>query len=176
MKSIRTFPWAKLNHGSAERGASLVEYALGMALIAVVLLSVLQTVTDNAEQSLAGRGDTIGHPADEGGTTSTTTGGGPGGTSTSTSTVPGYAGTIDGICNGSNGNKNECSFTLDPDPSPAIATWSIVPPSGFTGTPPIVTFTEAGGRTIRATVNGVTVQRVVNCSSNGSGKISCDLA
>lgn len=164
---------------TASRGATLVEYALGVGLIAVVIIGAVQAVSDNAEDSLDDRGDTIGHPVYDGVTTTTTGGGGGGGGGgTTPSTTPSYTGSIEGSCNGSNGNKNVCSFTLNPDPTPVVPTWSIDPPTGFTGTPPAVTFIVAGTRSVRANVDGTVVQRVVECTTNGQGanqKVTCNL-
>lgn len=171
--SRRRLPSARCD---AARGATMVEYALGVALIAVVLIGATRAATNDAEDSLGDRGDSIGHPALESATTSTTSGGGGGPSSTTTSTTAGpYSGVVNGSCSGSNGWKNECTFTLSPDPSPVVPTWSLVPPTGYTGAPPAVTFTQVGSRTIRADVNGVVVQRVVSCTTNGSGKITCDV-
>ncbi|MFZ6003844.1 MAG: Flp family type IVb pilin [Actinomycetota bacterium] len=161
------------------RGATLVEYSLGMGLVAVALIGALQFVQGEAEDELGASGGSIGHPAAEG-VTSTTTGGGGGGggatTTTPTTAPPAYTGTIQGDCTGTNGNKNDCVFSLNPDPSPTVPVWDVVPPTGFTGVPPVVTFTAAGSRSIRADVGGVIVQRVVTCSVNGAGKVTCNLA
>lgn len=181
--TIRSLLRRKSSHGGegvlaapGVRGATVVEYALGVGLIAVVLLGTIGAVTNDAGDSLDDRGSGIGHPALEDATTTTTSGGGGGPTTTApTTTVGPYSGTITGNCTGSNGNKNECTFSLDPSPAPVVPTWSMVPPTGYTGTPPVITFTAAGSRTVRADVDGTVVQRVVSCTLNAGGKLSCDL-
>lgn len=163
---------------ASSRGATLVEYALGVGLVAVAVLGALQVLSKDTKDSLATRGDSIGHPVSEGGATTTTTlgGGGGGGGSTTTTTAPGYSGTIGGSCTGSAGNSNNCVFSLSPDPAPTTPTWSLVPATGFVGVLPSVTFIAGGSRTVRADVGGVVVQRIVDCTVNGGGKITCDLA
>lgn len=160
------------------RGATMVEYSLGIGLVALVLVGAISAVTDDAEDSLDDRGNAIGHPASEVGTTTTTSGGGGGPPSSTvpSTTLGAYSGIITGSCTGSSGNKNECMFSLSPSPAPVVPTWSMVPPTGYTGTPPVVTFTAAGDRTIRADVDGVVVQLVVSCMSNGGGKLTCNPA
>lgn len=77
-----------------ERGATLVEYSLIIALVVVVSLGALTTMTDRGEARLAARAGAAGTPSESigalpaggggGGTTGGTTGGGGGTTVTAT--------------------------------------------------------------------------------------------
>lgn len=52
--------WMRARFGSSERGASLVEYALLVALIAVVCIGAVQILGNNANSKLSTVGNSIG--------------------------------------------------------------------------------------------------------------------
>ncbi len=153
------------------RGATLVEYALLIALICVVILGSVSALQDDAGDELQGRGDSIGNPTLEGTTTSTTHGGGPPTTTSPSTTTPGYSGNVEANCPNVSGDTKVCTFSLDPAPDVAtIVTWSIDPPTNTSGGPPpaAVEFLVAGSYSIRAVVDGKTVQAVVVCKKSGT--------
>jgi hypothetical protein len=164
---------------AGDRGATLVEYSLGIALVVVVSLTAIQSVEDNAGDELSDRGGEIGHPSESGGTGGTTGGttGSTGGTTGgSTGGDPVYTGTVEGSCTGGGNDRRNCTFSLSPDPSPTTPTWSILPSTGFTGTLPTITFTSGGSFTVRAQVGTTEVTRIVECTANGNlTKIDCEL-
>lgn len=154
------------------RGATLVEYSLMAGLIAVVLIGAVQAMTDSASDELTDRGGEIGYPSQATGIVTTTTAG-PVVTTTSTSTTSTTIVTysIGTSCTGTGGNSNQCTFTLTPDPGAATVAWSIDPASGYTGTPPVVMFTQKGKRTVQVTVDGVQVDPIeVDCKETGQEK------
>jgi pilus assembly protein Flp/PilA len=51
--------WLRARFGDTERGASLVEYALLVALIAVICIVALQFLGQNASESFQSTGDAI---------------------------------------------------------------------------------------------------------------------
>ena len=51
--------WLRARFGDDERGASLVEYALLVALIAVVCIIAVQVLGDNASESFSSTGSAI---------------------------------------------------------------------------------------------------------------------
>ena len=52
--------WMRARFGDTERGASLVEYALLVALIAVVCIAAIALLGGNASDKLSEVGDSIG--------------------------------------------------------------------------------------------------------------------
>ena len=52
--------WLRARFGDTERGASLVEYALLVALIAVICIIALQFLGQNASESFSETGSAIG--------------------------------------------------------------------------------------------------------------------
>ena len=53
--------WLRARFGDDERGASLVEYALLVALIAVVCIAAVQLLGNNASTKLSSAGSAIGN-------------------------------------------------------------------------------------------------------------------
>ena len=53
--------WLKARFGNTDRGASLVEYALLVALIAVVCIVAVQTLGRNASQQFNSIGTAVGN-------------------------------------------------------------------------------------------------------------------
>ena len=51
--------WLRARFGDTDRGASMVEYALLVALIAVVCIAAIQFLGENAESSFESTGDAI---------------------------------------------------------------------------------------------------------------------
>ena len=159
-----------------DRGATMVEYALGVAFVAVVLVSVINYTQSGASQKLSSKGNSIGAPAVETGaplpstTTSTTIVPPP---ATTTTTAPPYSGAITKTCQ-KGGNKNLCEFTLNPPPTAgAVVVWTIEPTGvGYTSTTSAdgftfdVSFDTEGDRTIKATVDGAVVSPAMSVSCN----------
>ena len=56
--------WLRARFGDSERGASLVEYALLVALIAVVCIAAIQILGDNAKSTFSEVGSKIGDAGD----------------------------------------------------------------------------------------------------------------
>ena len=54
--------WARARFGDTERGASLVEYALLLALIAVICIVALQFLGDKASENFDSIGDSLDNP------------------------------------------------------------------------------------------------------------------
>lgn len=79
--------------GRADRGATMVEYALGVALLVVACLGAISFLEDESRDSLDESSDLAGNPdgleaGSPGGSTGGTTGGDTGGTTTDGSTDP----------------------------------------------------------------------------------------
>lgn len=167
----------RCNSVRPDRGAALVEYALGVSLIVLGLVGGLQYVQSGAESKLSDRGNAIGHPSEVPATTTTVKPGGGTSTTSTTSTTAPFSVMTMGTCNG-NPSRNACTFTLDPPPDPAaIVEWKIDPPTGVVGTlPGPVTLTSPGSYTVQATVNDVqTSPLVITCVTKGTGgNIDCD--
>jgi pilus assembly protein Flp/PilA len=53
-------PYLRATFGKSERGAALVEYALLVALIAVVCIAAIQVLGDNADSTFSNVGSEIG--------------------------------------------------------------------------------------------------------------------
>lgn len=163
------------------RGATLVEYALGIALVAVVSVTAVEALQDDATDKLDSRGQSIGHPDESAVSTTSTTSSGGGSSTTSTSTTaPAYNPSFEVTCSGASGQRNECLFSLDPEP-PSVPVWSIVPASGFdnavqTGNDFSVRFTSAGTFSVRAAVDGFEYIHTIDCTQNNSGNIRCESA
>ncbi|MDX6496285.1 MAG: hypothetical protein QOE17_2271, partial [Gaiellales bacterium] len=158
------------------RGTTLVEYALGVALIAIVLIVSINFTQGKAKSELVSKGGSIGHPTIEGAaaSTTTTTTTTPPTSTTATTAPPAYSGSIGKQCQNGKGSDT-CAFSLNPPPDPAFTiVWSIQPATGYSpttlpGDPSItVRFNTQGTRTIQATVNGVAVSPAitVDCDKN----------
>lgn len=150
------------DHGH-ERAATLVEYALGLALLAVAMLSGIDVLQRESGDRFKAAAPALGDPGEAAGPPSTS----PSTTSPpSTVAPPTYSGTIDGVC-----VLNTCTFLLNPLPL-ALPTWSVSPSgsgSGVTGVPPAaVVFTKQGSFTVTANVDGTTVTRSVSCTKDKS--------
>ncbi len=52
--------WLRARFADSERGASLVEYALLVALIAVVCIVAIRVIGDNASESFSSTGEELG--------------------------------------------------------------------------------------------------------------------
>lgn len=52
--------WMRARFGQTERGASLVEYALLVALIAVVVIAAITLIGNNASDKLSEVGESVG--------------------------------------------------------------------------------------------------------------------
>jgi len=163
-----------------QRGAGLVEYALGVSFVGVALLVSIGTLNDSAADELADRGGSIGYPT-EAPTGSGGSGSGPvipeEGLPDEGTEPPPYTGSIEGNCNGNDGAQDNCSFSLNPNPPAGMTVvWAVNPNMGYTGTPPTVTFTDKQTRTIQATVGGsTTLSRTVTCKIQAA-KLRCSLS
>lgn len=166
---------------STERGVTLVEYAMGVALVLVASLGVTEAVADNAGDRLDERGSTVGAPGDEalgGRAGETGTGGGDddGEVPPDPPDVP-YTGDIvlDG-CTGSP-HQNSCAFSLTVPPAPLVPVWTTDPSdsvagSGTLGDTATLIFEKKGTYSVRATIGSNVEQFEVNCTKN-NGNISC---
>lgn len=164
-----------------DRGATAVEYALGMALFLVVVIGGLQAVQSGAEDQLASDREAVAQTEHLGTVASTTSTAStvPGPTTTastttteSTTTTTGpttpttvYGGVVTKICSG-----DTCSFGLNPA---ATASWSISPSGNSViqgGSPPgPVAFKKAETFTVTADVSGTVKTTTVICTEVGSG-------
>lgn len=144
-----------------------------VALVVVVLFGAIQALSDDASDELSDRGDTIGHPTEVGGVVAPPPGGGGGGGGGTPPPGPSYTGAINASCSGGGGDKNVCTYTLNPDPSPLVPVWSITPATNTSGAPPVVTFLAEGDFTVQATIDGTTVAHAVTCKRSGSN-LQCD--
>lgn len=165
-----------------ERGATLVEYALGVSFIGVAMMMGLGGLTGEATDELGDRGDSIGYPTEAPSGVDPTPSGPlvPEEGVEDPEETPPYTGVIEGSCTGPTSDiQDHCTFTLNPTPAPELAVvWAIHPNVGYTGVPPDVTFTSRQTRTIQATVGGVTtLSRTVACTRQGaSSNLKCTIS
>jgi hypothetical protein len=101
-----------------EKGATLVEYALLIALVVVVCIGVIEVLTDNSDEKVDTRSGEIGVPSEENALPGATDGSG-GGTSTdgsdgggSVSAVAHVGGLSAATSTSSNGNKWSATVTV----------------------------------------------------------------
>jgi len=129
-----------------ERGASLTEYALGLALVAVVLIGATQWLQSQSKAELGRNTDTAGAPV-EVAATPTTNPDFP----NPPPPPPAYTGTLSGTCT----SGGSCVFLLNP-PAPT-ATWTVSPSQGgtYTGAPPAIQVTKKGSFSVTATIGAV---------------------
>lgn len=73
--------------GSTQRGASLVEYALGVSLLAVAVVAAIGALEDAGEDGLTERSDRAGTPVEAYGYIGVSAGGASGGSATTTSST-----------------------------------------------------------------------------------------
>jgi hypothetical protein len=151
---------------NADRAASIVQYAFLLAFIIFVAIGTIVALQVSGDPLLTlGRSVEEKEPPEvQSETTTRGPGGGPGGD-------PGGPASAQVTCGGAGGASDTCTFTLTPTPAEA-PTWSIEPPGGFSGSPPTVTFTTPGTRTVRAVVGGTTIATSVTCTDTG-GQIVC---
>lgn len=162
-----------MNRSSNERGATAVEYALGIGLVVIVMLAGWSAIEDEGTDKLADRGASIGYPAEPPTGTGATSGGTAGGTTDAGSTddtTPPYSGTVNGSCTGGADDEHTCAFSLDPPAASVV--WSIEPSSPGSvdaSASPTFLFKKEGTFSVRALVDGTTtVQRAVVCKELGS--------
>lgn len=132
-----------------ERGATVVEYALAVAVVVVLCLGALQVLEDESEDRLSDRGDVAGAPLDESFRGLGESAGSPGGGGGGGGGTPGPT----GIRLGSLVGGFQQGF-------PDVAKWDAVV---------TVTFTDNGG----VPLAGVTVNGTWSPSGHGSGGLSC---
>lgn len=146
-----------------ERGATAVEYALGLSLVVAVVIVGIQTLQDGSRDRFGQDQANISDPGEISGPPPTNPPFSippPSVTSTSTTIVYRVAKSC-----GSGVNSDRCTFSLTPT---APASWSVTPTS-YSGTPPgPLTFAADGTYTATATVEGQTYTGSVSCVTGGN--------
>ena len=173
----------------SDRGATLPEYSLLIALFILAVIGGLQALQDGAQDEFAAQKVDISDTGPTGtiAPTSTTAATVPGPTTTSTtttttapttsttgsttSTTQPYSGTVGRVCNG-----NQCTFSISPTP-PTNPVWSIFPglssSNGASGTlPGPITFTKEETFVVTAKVGTTNFTRTVVCDKQQSS-VSC---
>ena len=123
----------------SDRGAALMEYAIGIALIAIVAIAGIQSLEESSEETLDARGDVAGTPIEEYGYLGLSGAGTSPGTSTSTTSTTAPSVSVQVLIDGSpsssllSGKKWSATVTfqvLDDGGSPVTGavitgTWTI---------------------------------------------------